>query len=238
LYFFSRLVSKLLDADNTDNQDQMKSAFAAFAQNHPQLDPVKLLADFNALRTSTDIVNAKRKRSEAETEVPNVTQRLDAEDKKVAQLKSQINELDVKKNNLEIEFRSLIRQKDNAESKLRELNEDLNNLHRQENTIYVAIEQLKAELAIAKAALSTWQRQLAALRAEERRAYDRFWLQTAALSAAQRERLEDEIKTAGDEYFESVFPREDTVSRLIMHCICCCCFSHASFCSSFFKGET
>ena len=185
-------------------------------------DQADLVSNFmtklNLFRSESEFVSETNTLLKAVQSITDTRKQLDIIEEKIQKLQSEQSELQEtiaskkeKMKNLEDEVLGL-------EKEIELINNELKELEEERQRLESRIEELNSELDRARARLRTWQQQLAGLKAEERKAYQRFWSRRegegrADLSGAERESLEQELRIAGDEYISSVFPRVEEVSE-------------------------
>jgi chromosome segregation ATPase len=103
------------------------------------------------------------------------------------------------------------------EKRIKRIDNELGKLEEERFCFQNSVWHWRSERDVARDGLWTLRRQLSGLRAEERRAYQRFWdrkkseCSADSISEDEREVLEEALRTAGEEYISSVFPRAEEV---------------------------
>ena len=135
-------------------------------------------------------------------------------------LKNQLEVLEEKK----ISFEQLIRKKEGVDSEIyrsgRMIEDTRSRITVKRNdieTIKIRIEVIKVEKVNLEAAIRSFKLQLAALRAEERKAFERFRFRklSEGLPEGKVAELLPEVEVAGNEYIQSIFPASELEGLLL-----------------------
>jgi chromosome segregation ATPase len=198
-------------ADDTNDENLMKIAIEEFVLLYPHNDPDSILTAFLLYRNTEQFVKMKNRLVYAKQEIPNAKTQQDCAENIVSDCIVRLEKLDMQILNLENALRTLLLNITSEKGALREMKVQLAICKTEKSRLLKEVEKMRIDAKSATAALRTWCRQLAALHAEERKAYGRFWERHGSSSVDDRKRLECDLQAAGNEYIESVFPRMEMV---------------------------